>query len=191
MIASIQGEIIALEPSGLIVRVGGVGIRVFVPVAVSAGAHIGSEIYLYTCLVVREDSLNLFGFEKQEEREFFELLLGVNGVGPRLSLAVLSALSVDAIRRAVLNEQAEIFGRVPGVGKKTGQKILLHLQGKVGGTGEGLIASLTDVDGEVLEALTGLGYSVVEAQAALQSIPRDAAQDVETRLRLALQYFSS
>ncbi len=189
MIATIQGEVIALEPGALVIRVGGVGLRVFAPTPTCAGAHIGDEIFLHTHLVVREDLLSLYGFEKQDDRHFFELLLGVNGVGPRLALAVLSSLNVDTIRRAVLSEQADVFSRVPGVGKKTGQKILLHLQGKVGGTGEVLAGALADVDGEVLEALTGLGYSVVEAQAAIQSIPRDAAQDVETRLRLALQYF--
>ncbi|HZU87312.1 MAG TPA: Holliday junction branch migration protein RuvA [Anaerolineaceae bacterium] len=190
MIASIQGEVIALEPGALVIRVGGVGLRVFAPAAVCAGAHIGDDLFLHTHLVVREDLLSLYGFEKQEERHFFELLLGVNGVGPRLALSIISAMSVDAIRRAVLSEQGDVFSRVPGVGKKTGQKILLHLQGKVGGNVEGILGVLADVDGEVLEALTGLGYSVVEAQAALQSIPRDTLQDVETRLRLALQYFS-
>lgn len=190
MIASIQGEVIALEPGALVIRVGGVGLRIFVTALMGAGVHLGEEVFLHTHLIVREDLLSLYGFEKQEERHFFELLLGVNGVGPRLALAVLSTLSVDAIRRAVLSEQGEVFSRVPGVGKKTGQKILLQLQGKVGSGGEGLAGISVDADGEVLEALTGLGYSVVEAQAALQSIPRDAPQDIETRLRLALQYFS-
>ncbi len=104
---------------------------------------------------------------------------------------MLSVLSVDAIRRAVLSEQSEVFARVPGVGKKTAQKILLHLQGKISGEGLADVAGMGDADAEVLEALTSLGYSVVEAQAALQSIPRDAAKDVEERLRLALQYFNS
>jgi len=104
---------------------------------------------------------------------------------------MLSVLSVDAIRRAVLSEQSEVFARVPGVGKKTAQKILLHLQGKISGEGLADVAGMGDADAEVLEALTSLGYSVVEAQAALQSIPRDAVKDVEERLRLALQYFNS
>ena len=116
---------------------------------------------------------------------------GGEGIGPRLGLAVLSTLSVDAIRRAVFHEQAEVFARVPGIGKKTAAKILLHLQGKLGSSSElGLVTGLPDADTEVLEALTALGYSVVEAQAAIQSIPRDAPADVDVRLRLALQYFS-
>jgi Holliday junction DNA helicase RuvA len=188
MIASIEGEVITAGEDHVVVRVGGIGLRVFIPSGLRS-LRPGDRTMLHTYLVVREDLLALYGFETQQDCDFFVLLLGVNGVGPRIALAVLSALSVDAIRRAVLSEQPEVFARVSGVGKKTAQKILLHLQGKVtGGLGE--MQPTLDVDSEVLEALTGLGYSVVEAQAALQAIPRDAAKDLETRLRLALQYFS-
>ncbi|MEN4042652.1 MAG: Holliday junction branch migration protein RuvA [Anaerolineaceae bacterium] len=190
MIASLSGDVVGVENDSLVVSVGGVGLRVYVTPAVRAQYRVGEPIHLHTHLVVREDMLALYGFEREAERSFFLLLLGVNGVGPRLALNILSALSVDAIRRAVQNEQPEMFGRVPGVGKKTGQKIILYLQGKVGEgmLGEGLPVS--DVDTEVMEALTALGYSVVEAQAAIQSIPLDTAQEVESRLRVALQYFS-
>jgi holliday junction DNA helicase RuvA len=191
MIASLNGEVLTADNESLVVSVGGIGLRVFVTPAVRNQFRSGERIQLHTHLVVREDSLTLYGFETVEERNFFLLLLGVNGVGPRMALGILAILSVDAVRRAVQNEQPEIFGRVPGVGKKTGQKIVLHLQGKFG---EGLVFDglpVTDVDTEVLEALTALGYSVVEAQAAIQAVPRDTPQDVETRLRAALQYFSS
>ncbi len=191
MIASLQGEVFSGKDDYLIVNVGGVGLRVFVPVGLRAAVQPGDQIHLYTHLVVREDALALYGFETEPEQEYFNLLLGVNGIGPRIALAILSAMTVDMIRRAVLGEQPELFARVPGVGKKTGQKILLHLQGKITGTLEGIGLPVSDVDSEVMEALTGLGYSVVEAQSALQSIPRDAPKDVETRLRLALQYFTS
>ncbi len=191
MIASLQGEVFSGKDDYLIVNVGGVGLRVFVPVGLRAAFQPGDQIHLYTHLVVREDALALYGFETESEQEYFNLLLGVNGIGPRIALAILSAMTVDMIRRAVLGEQPELFARVPGVGKKTAQKILLHLQGKITGTLEGIGLPVSDVDSEVMEALTGLGYSVVEAQSALQSIPRDAPKDVETRLRLALQYFTS
>lgn len=133
----------------------------------------------------------LYGFDTSEGREFFELLLSVDGIGPKSALSILSVMNPDAIRRAVFNEQAEVFTRVPGVGKKTSQKILLYLQDRIKAV-EGFepMATMTDVDTEVLSALTGLGYSVVEAQAALQSIPRDTPADVETRLRATLQYFT-
>jgi holliday junction DNA helicase RuvA len=190
MIAAIQGEVIGLGDDHLILLVGGIGIRVFTPVEICTKGRIGENYFLHTHLVVREDVLNLYGFLLEEERKFFTLLLGVNGVGPRVSLAILSSLSIDAIRRAVLGEQAEIFSQVPGVGKKTAQKILLHLQGRVEGDLERLGVPILDVDTEVLDALTSLGYSVVEAQAALQSIPRDGPTDLESRLRLALQHFT-
>jgi Holliday junction DNA helicase RuvA len=133
----------------------------------------------------------LYGFETREERDYFGLLLGVNGIGPKLSLAVLSVLSPDAIRRAVVHEQVDVFSRVPGVGKKTAQKILLQLQDRVlVAPGMEPILAISDVDTEVIGALTALGYSVVEAQTAVQSIGRDGPQDIETRLRLALQYFA-
>ncbi len=190
MIASLEGTVLAAGDDHLVVGVSGVGFKVYVPSGLK-GARAGDPVRLQTHLVVREDLLALYGFETLEERDFFLLLLGVNGVGPRIALAILSALSVDAVRRAVLSEQSEIFARVPGVGKKTAQKILLHLQGKVSGGVVGEMMPVMDVDAEVLDALTGLGYSVIEAQSALQAIPRDAAKDVETRLRYALQYFSN
>lgn len=190
MINSLNGRVTALLSDSLILEIGGVGLQVFVPAAVRQKTHLGESVFLHTYLVVRQDALSLYGFETGEEREFFLLLLEVNGIGPRLALAVLSTLSPDAIRRAVFHEQAEVFNRVPGVGKKTAQKILLQLQDRLpsvaGLPGE---AEMSDLDAEILAALTSLGYSVVEAQAALQSIPRDTPQDLEERLRQALHYF--
>ncbi len=192
MIASLNGRIQEVFPDSLIVEVGGVGLQVFVPASTRDHLHAGELVFLYTYMVVRQDLLALYGFETREGRQYFTLLLTVDGIGPKLALGVLSVLSPDAIRRAIFHEQPEVFSRVPGVGKKTAQKILLQLQDKI--TGEaGLepVTAISDTDTEVIGALTGLGYSVVEAQAAIQSIPRDTPQDVETRLRLALQYFSS
>lgn len=191
MIASINGKIIQLEPGSLVLEVGGVGLFINVPSTVSDVLKPGQNIFLYTHLIVRQDSLALYGFDTLEGREYFGLLLGVSGIGPRLAVTILSTLTPDSIRRAILNEQAEVFNRVPGVGKKTAQKILISLQDKVSAD-EGFepIAAMSEADSEVLSALIALGYSVVEAQAALQSIPHDAPQDVEERLRLAFRYFS-
>jgi len=191
MIVHIQGEVVSTGPDRLTLQLGGFGVQVFVPVSLAKQSQPGEMVFLHTNLIVREDGWTLYGFEREIDRDFFILLVGVNGVGPRLALAVLSTLSVDVIRRAVLAEQADIFSRVPGVGKKTGQKIVLYLQGKVGEAGEMRESvGLLDIDTEVLEALTGLGYSVIEAQTAIQSIPRDAPQTVEERLRIALQFFN-
>jgi len=191
MIATLHGKVIHKEKESLIVEIGGVGLNVHVPVQLREETARGDSISLHTYLVVRETELTLYGFETREEKEFFELLLGVSGVGPKIALSALSTLNPDSIRRAVFHEQPEVFSRVPGMGKRTAQKVLLHLQDRIKAVDSlAPISSMTDTDTEVLEALTTLGYSVVEAQAALQSIPRDAPQDVETRLRLALQYFS-
>jgi Holliday junction DNA helicase RuvA len=191
MIVHVQGEVVAAGLDSLTLQMGGFGLRVFVPTPLAKQSQAGEMIFLHTNLVVREDGWSIYGFEHEIERDFFILLLAVNGIGPRLALSILSTLSVDVIRRAVLAEQSELFTRVPGIGKKTGQKIVLYLQGKVGEAGEmrETIGTL-DLDTEVLEALTGLGYSVIEAQTAIQSIPRDASKDVEDRLRIALQFFN-
>ncbi len=191
MIASLSGRIADLPPDGVIVEVGGIGLQVSIPAPLRAELRVGEKVFLHTYLVVREDSLTLYGFATAEDREYFILLLGVNGVGPRLALAGLSTLTPDAIRRAVFTEQADVFVRIPGVGKKTSQKMLLHLQDRVKAIdGFEPVAAMDDTDTQVLEALVALGYSVVEAQAALQAIPRDTPADVEIRIRLALQYFS-
>jgi Holliday junction DNA helicase RuvA len=192
MISILHGNVISQETDGVIVDVNGVGFHVMVPTPLRDSLQPGESIYLYTKMIVREDAWILCGFETKEAREMFDLLISVNGIGPRLAISILSTLSPDTIRRAVFNEQAEVFNRVSGIGNKTAQKIVLHLQGRLPSI-EGLapLSKISDVDTEVLAALTSLGYSLVEAQAALQYIPRDTPQDVEIRLRIALQYFST
>jgi len=127
----------------------------------------------------------------QEELAFFEQLLQVPGVGPKVALALLSAVTPDTLRRAISQEQPEILARVPGIGKKTAQKIILELKDKVRmpELAEGL-AALTEADAAVIDALVALGYSIVEAQRAVQALPRDVV-DVEERLRLALASFGA
>ncbi len=189
MIATLRGTVTHGGENSLVVEVGGVGLLVQVPSGAARRASPGEQVFLYTHLVVREDSLTLYGFESASERDLFGVLLGVNGVGPRLALSILSTLSPDAVRRAVFNEQADVFRRVPGIGRKTAQKMLLHLQDRLEPSLDDLggVGAMDDVDTAVLDALTALGYSVVEAQAALQRLPRDAPPDVESRLRLVLQ----
>lgn len=190
MISILNGRVLEVLPDSLVIGVGGVGLQVYVPASARDRLRPGDEPLLHTYLVVRQDALSLYGFESRDERELFVLLLQVDGIGPKSALAVLSTLTPDAIRRAVFQEQPEVFTRVPGVGRKTAQKILLQLQDRLPAMTGLEPATFTDVDTEVLSALTALGYSVVEAQTALQAIPRDTPADVETRLRAALQYFS-
>src|SRR5512140_453606 len=190
MIATLRGEIVQIEENALVLEVGGVGLRVFDPAPLRKRLNVGEVILLYTHLVVREDALVLYGFESQAERELFNTLLGVDGVGPKVALSVLSTMTLDAIQRAVFADEADTLSRIPGVGKKTAQKMALHLKDKLKPSDTlAKVAAMSDADSEVLAALTALGYSVVEAQAAIQSIGKDAPQDIEERLRMALQYF--
>ncbi len=189
MIASIQGRIASATAQHIVVMVHGIGYLVFVPDPLHY--YEGDEVHLHTHLVVREDSLTLFGFPSNGEREIFEILLKVNGVGPRMALAILSTMTIDSLRGAVQGERAELLTRVPGVGKKTAQKIVFELKDKLGvGLDAGPTWEMSDVNSDVIDALVALGYSIVEAQTALQSIPRDAPDTVEDRVRLALEYFA-
>ncbi len=194
MIASLRGTVLQIEqPSFLVVEVGGVGFKVFVPAPVFDSLDgVGRPVFLHTYLMVREDALTLYGFSTEEQRSLFELLLTVQGVGPRLALSVLSTLSFDVLRSAVAQEQPEVIDRVPGVGRKTAEKIVFALKDKLGaGAALAGLGPVSDMDTEVIGALTALGYSVVEAQAAVQSIGKGQGQDMEARIRLALQYFST
>ena len=191
MIATLRGEISQIEDNAIIVEVGGVGMRVFVPAPFRTNSKTGEMIFMFTHLVVREDALTLYGFESQSDRDLFNILLGVDGVGPKVALSVLSTLNLDTIQRAIFTDETDVLSSVPGVGKKTAQKMALHLKDKLKPTDAlSKLGSLTDYDSEVLAALTSLGYSVVEAQAAIQAIPKDAPKGVEERLRLALGYFN-
>jgi Holliday junction DNA helicase RuvA len=190
MISSLSGRVAHIDETSLTLEIGGVGFKVSVPKPMLGEAHVGQVLSLHTYLVVRENELSLYGFPTLEARNLFTLLLGVDRVGPRLALALLSNLTPAALRAAVSSGQSAPISKVPGVGSKTAQKILLHLTDRVlPMDGDGAALQSYASDGELLEALTGLGYSVVEAQAALQAVPKDAPQDLEERLKLALKYF--
>jgi Holliday junction DNA helicase RuvA len=190
MIATIRGEITQIEDNALIIEVGGVGLRLYVPTPLRGRMKVGEAAFLYTFLVVRETELTLYGFESQADRDLFNLLLGVAGVGPKVALSVLSTMNIESVQRAVYSDEPELLSRVPGVGKKSAQKIALHLKDRLKPIDTlASVAAMSDADSEVLAALTALGYSVVEAQAAIQSLPKDAPDDVEERLRQALGYF--
>lgn len=191
MIASIQGNVIRFGADYLVVETGGIGYQIFVPSQIFDGLRVGEHISLLTQLIVREDSLTLFGFRDLEELGLFQELIRVNGVGPRLALETLATHSPDIIKRAILNKQEEIFSQVAGIGKKTAQKIILSLEDRISFEDGLMYAPETaGINGEVQEALISLGYTVLEAQAALQTIPEDAPLDLEIRLTIALRYFS-
>ncbi len=190
MIASLQGKVATTLNDHLIIVVGGIGYKVFVPHSVLENA-LDTEILLNTSLIVREDSLTLFGFSTTAERGFFETLLSITGVGPKLALAILSSLSMDSLRNAVVSDRPEILTRVPGIGKKTAQKILFELKDKLKtGLDDAPSVAFDDINTDVIDTLVALGYSIIEAQTAVQALPSDAPQSIEERVRLALQYFA-
>ena len=191
MIATLEGRVAHKDTEYMIVVVGGVGIEVFAPRTTIEKVK-GERVFLYTRLIVREDSLTLYGFSSESERDLFDTFIKISGVGPKLAITMLSSLSIDNIRNAVINERAEILTRVPGIGKKTAQKILFELKDKISVGLDAMPAGDFDnVNADVMDALTSLGYSVVEAQSAIQSIPADAPEEVDQRVLIALQYLGN
>jgi Holliday junction DNA helicase RuvA len=188
MIGSLRGEIIDKDEAGLLIEVGGVGFYLLAPTTLLDVLDVGVKTQLFTHLHVREQELTLFGFPDKEELELFRTLLKVQGIGPKVALAILSHLPAETLRQAVAREEAALLARVPGIGPKKAKQIVFQLKDKVGL--EDVFVSTTPIsagDGEVIAALTTLGYSVVEAQAALQQLPKEAKDEsVEEKIRLAL-----
>jgi Holliday junction DNA helicase RuvA len=191
VIASVEGRVAFIGDRHIIVTVGGVGLRVNVADNVLQQLNgPGSPIRLFTHLHVRENELALYGCSTREELELFDLLLSVSGIGPKLALSMLSSLSPDRLRTAIIQEQTGVLAQVSGVGPKTARRLIFQLKDKLGAGALEPVTSLSEQDTEVIAALTALGYSIVEAQTALQSLPRDEGLSVEERIRLALAYFS-
>lgn len=195
MIASLRGTLQAAGTDYAIVETGGVGFHVWAPRTVLQRlGNIGDPVMLHTYLHVREDALVLYGFTSVEERRFFETLIGVTGVGPRMALGLLSAAPIDQIHLAIATENMALLAQVPGIGKKTAARLILELKGKLDlkemtPAGTTVAPATASVNAELQEILTSLGYSALEAQSAVSSLPADAPADLEERLRLALRYF--
>ena len=192
MIASLHGTIQRIGKDNLVVAVGGVGLRVFVPRTVLENVGgVGRSISLHTHLIVREQDLSLYGFESEDDLGLFEMLLGVNGVGPKVALAILSTLSPEMLKSAIMQEETVILQRVPGIGKKTAERIMFQLRDKLDFTAVSTtIPFVSDIDSDVIDILTGLGFSIVEAQSALQKLPREA-KTIDERVQMALQQLDS
>ena len=183
MIASVSGKVLASTLGAVTIEVGGVGLLVNTTNRIAAELNVGQSATLFTVLVVREDSLTLYGFLEALELETFDLLRSVNGVGPKSALSILSSLSVKEIADAVASESDSVFRSVSGVGVKTAKLIALSLAGKISGG----LASVSSGSGRAsVDALIGLGYSEKEATLAVRKVssPNLSDQDV---LKLALQ----
>jgi Holliday junction DNA helicase RuvA len=191
MISALRGRIGAKGESYVIVDVGGVGFKVFVPsTSLDRLGGVGQEVSLFTHMHVRENELALYGFGSSDELQLFELLLGVSGIGPKVGLKIVSLMSTETLREAIATGDAAMLTRIPGIGKKIAERVMVDLKDKLGVSLEFVsYPALTHADAEVISALTSLGYSITEAQAALRSLPQEELQ-LEDKVRLALQYFA-
>jgi Holliday junction DNA helicase RuvA len=188
MIGRLSGTLLEKNPPAVVVDVGGVAYEVDVPMSTfyNLGA-VGERVTLLTHLVVREDAHLLFGFGTASERNAFRELIRISGVGARTALAVLSGLSVDELAQAVTLQESGRLTRIPGIGKKTAERLLLELKGKLGAAleGAGAAAARGDAGTDVLRALLALGYSEKEAMLAVKQVP--AGTGVSEGIRLALK----
>lgn len=187
MIATLHGTLQARTDDALIVNVGGVGFRVRVPTHTLANlGALGSQVHLFTHLHVREDELALYGFATEDELHLFETLLTVSGIGPKVGLGILSAAPADTLRVAIAQGNVEALTAIPGIGKKTAQRLILELKGKIDVSGLGEVSELTPLDKDVMDALINLGYSAAEATRAARAVPANVTT-IEERVRVALQ----
>lgn len=190
LITSVRGTLESVGPDWADVSVGGFTLRLSIPTSAAERlGSIGDQVRLVTSLQVREDSLTLFGFLTEEDRLTFDALIGVNGVGPRVALSVLSRFTPASLAAAVGSGDTDAFAGVSGVGKKTASRIVLELKGKL--QGDWAVPAEAIGHAEVIEALTALGYSISEARDAAMTLTPDDPAPLEERLRLILQRMGS
>ena len=200
MIGYIKGIVEEVTSDRLILENGGIGYEIFVPSSVlDSGLGEGEEMKKYTYMNVREDALQLFGFLTRDDLQVYRLLIGVNGIGPKAAIGVLSAMSADTLRFAVLADDAAAIAKAPGIGKKTAQKLILELKDKLNAEEAfelklahvqeeaGAEAAAADGSREAVEALVALGYSSTQALQAVRKVSGIPADDVEGILKAALK----
>ncbi len=198
MITSIHGTLEATRTDYAIVQMGGFGIRVFAPAStLNRLSEIGSDVTFYTHFHVREDDLSLYGFSTEVDRDAFEQLIAVNGVGPKVALAILSAMDAPTFYQAIADEDQQRLGLARGVGKKLAAHLVLELKGKLpslaafnGSTAGAATTSAGKAQTEAIEALIGLGFSAAEAQTALAKVPPEQSTTLEQQVTYALRTFS-
>jgi Holliday junction DNA helicase RuvA len=189
VIARIRGRPLAWDAEGLVVDVGGVGYRLYATPSAVRLADGVDEVSLHTHLHVRDDAMQLFGFANADERELFEQLLSVSGVGPKVALAIVSGYTPGELKRAIVREDADLFQTIPGIGKKTAQRVVLELKEKITPLAAVEAPHLGAGDGHVVarDALVELGYSLAEAEQRLSDTDPDLppAERVRQALRAA------
>ncbi len=191
MIASLTGVVKSVTAQSAVIEVGGVGILVQLTSRHGASLVVGRTASLHTTLLVREDSLTLFGFESIEERALFELLQTVTGIGPKVAQSALSIYESQEIQRAIAQENSGLLEKIPGLGKKGAARLVLELKDKVSATTGSLPSIKSEWRDQLLEALTGLGFTSRESSDAVESVneqyPDASDRSLETLLKFALQ----
>ena len=188
MIATLNGQVQQKLNQAIILNVAGVGYRVRLPDPLLAELRQGDHFSCYTHLSIRETEWTLFGFKTIEEMEFFELLLTVQKVGPKAAMAALSGMAPHVLATAIAGEQADMLTNIPGVGKKTAQRIVLDLKGKVDDYLTGAVVTTESNDADAISTLIALGYSMVEAQDAIRTL--DPSLSLEEKVFASLQQLS-
>ncbi|MET1072769.1 MAG: Holliday junction branch migration protein RuvA [Umezawaea sp.] len=189
MISSLRGQVLSIGLDHVVVEVGGVGFAVQATPSTLAGLRRGEEAKLSTSLVVREDSLTLFGFTDADSRELFGLLQTVSGIGPRLALATLAVLEPDKLRAALADGNITVLTQVPGIGRKGAERLIIELRDKAGPLpgADGVAEGAPLVRDQVVEALLGLGFPAKQAESTVDAvIAEDSAQTTPTVLRRSL-----
>ena len=188
MIASVQGVLQSIGPDHVVVQVGGVGLQVQVPSsALDSLGPVGSQVTLETFLVIRDDAVTLYGFPTSEDKRLFELLVGVNGVGPKLALSALSVMSVGDAAAAIVSANVDALAKVPGIGQRTAGRIVLDLQSRMEQEWGMPIAIVQQAHGELAAALGALGYSPSEIHSVVAELGDLSELSLEEQVRQALQ----
>lgn len=206
MISYIKGPLTAIEEDVIVVEAGGVGMGIHVPLSVlDRLPGIGREVTVYTYFQVREDAMSLYGFLNRQDRDMFRQLIGVNGVGPKAALGILSTMTPDDLRMAIVTGDAKAISRAPGIGPKTAQRLILDLKDKIsmeevlgnlalpydGGASAALgTASMGEAAKEAVQALVALGYSNMEANKAVKQVEVTETMTAEDVLKASLRYLS-
>lgn len=208
MISYIKGPLVAVNEDTIVVEAGGVGLSVHVPVSLLPELpDLGTEVTVHTYFQVREDAMTLYGFLHRQDRDMFKQLIGVNGIGPKGALGILSALSPDALRLAIVSEDVKALSKSPGIGAKTAQRLILDLKDRI--PMEGVLAKLADAPGEgtvspggalaleleeaakeAVQALVALGYSNMEAVRAVKQVEVSEGMTAEDVLKASLKHLS-
>jgi Holliday junction DNA helicase RuvA len=173
MISSISGSVKSTSINSLVVEVGGVGLLLQVPIRIAAKMQVGERVSFHTYLIVREDALTLYGFTEIVDRDFFELLLSVTGIGPKVAQSILANSDAASIANAIITSNLKSLEAVPGLGKKGAQRLVLELKDKAAAFASGKIGSDLTISNQVENALQGLGYSNKEAIAMLNQVMKD------------------